>query len=41
MMSKFLCTFFTISPTVPKHLCDPEPHNLREVWTQLQKKRRH
>ena len=24
----------------PKNVCDPEPHNLTEVWTQIKKKRR-
>ena len=28
---------FKISPILPQNVCDPEPDNLTEVWTQLKK----
>ena len=39
MMIRFLYISFKISPIVPKKLCDPEPHNRTELWTQLKKRR--
>ena len=35
----FISLSFKISPILPKKFCDPETHNLTDVWTELKKRR--